>query len=163
MATTTIAEALSSLLSTNWNLGAPLNAANIHFDVGWVDREWIGSSLANNASPQVIVSGPMMSPLRYFGKSATADAGRRLLSYSRYVVNIWLRVAAGSDGDIEEDYAFQMRDEVVRILNENGCSIATPTYVTLVVPLDRGRVLHELDKTPRLYRIEITAQVNYQT
>jgi len=158
MAVTTIAEGISALLAANWGLAAPLATADIHFDVGWVDRQWIGQS---NASPQVIVSGPMTSPIRYFGmETAVSAAKQHLLSYGIYVINIWLRIMAGTDGDVEEDYAEQMRNEVVRIINE-GC-ITTPTRVTYLIPRDMGRALHELDRTPRLLRFEITVQANYQ-
>lgn len=160
MATVTVIEAISSLLSTEWNLAAPLAAANLHFDVGWIDRQWIGFS---DSSPQIIVSGPIVSPIRFFGPRTTASLGHHLLSYGRYVVNIWLRIMAGTDGDLEADYMELLRVEVVRILNEKGCTVLVPAALTMVIPLDYGRALHELNQTPRVLRYEITFQANWQT
>lgn len=159
MATVTIAESITALLSgAAWTLAAPLAAANIHFDTGWVDRQKIGFS---DPSPQIITSGPMSSPNRFFGQRTAASAAKlHLLSYGRYVINIWVRIMAGTDGDAPEDNMELLRNEVVRIINEN--CITTPTSVTYLVPLDQGRALHELDRTPRLLRFEITVQANYQ-
>ena len=158
MATVTIAESITALLVANWTLAAPLAVLDIHFDTGWVDRQWIGQS---DASPQVITSGPMSSPNRFFGQRTAASAAKlHLLSYGRYVINIWVRIMAGDDGDVGEDYAELIRNEVVRIINEE--CIVLPTGVTYLVPLDQGRALHWLDRTPRLHRFEITVQANYQ-
>jgi len=160
VSTTTVAEAIKDLLEAEWGLGAPIAAANIHFDVGWIDRQWIGFS---DASPQIIVSGPMSSPIRFFGRELSSEDGLHMLSRGRYVVNIWLRIMAGSDGDVEEDYMELMREEVVRILNEKGCTVATPTDLTYVKPLDYGRGLHELYLTTRVLRFEISFFANWQT
>jgi len=158
LSTTTIAEAITALLSSKWGLGAPLAAGDIHFDTGWVDRQWIGQSAA---SPQIIATGPVDSPIRHFGKKTVGAAGKHhLLSYEIYLINVWVRVPAGADGDTEEDYAESMRREVVDIINEN--CITTPSGVTYLTPLDRGRAIHERERTPRVFRFEITVQANYQ-
>jgi hypothetical protein len=159
----TIAEAITALLVVQWNLAAPLAAVNIHFDTGWLDRKWLTFS---SPAPQIISSGPMTSPIRFFSPdvnpgTGTPDAGHHLLSYGIYVVNIWVRIPAGEETQTAWDIVELLRNEVVRILNEN--CITVPGGVTFVIPLDYGRALHELNVTPRVLRFEITVQANYQT
>ena len=161
MSTTTIAEAIMALLESNWSLAAPLTAADIHFDCGWLDRQWLAFS---RPSPQIIVSGPIASPNTFYGKAAAADAGLHLFAYNRYVVNVWVRLGAGEvGGGTHPDTAELLRDEVVKIINEHRCDIVTPAGITFLLPLDRGRALHELNMSPRVLRYEITVQVNQQT
>jgi len=108
----------------------------------------------------------MASPIRFFSPdvnpvTGASDAGHHLLSYGIYVVNIWVRIPAGEETQTAWDVAELLRNEVVRILNEN--CITVPSGVTFVIPLDYGRALHELNVTPRVLRFEITVQANYQT
>ena len=162
MAVVTIAEAVLAVLTTNWTLGAPLAAANIHFDTGWIDREWTG---ATDAALQIIVTYMGDGPITYFGRLTTASRGHYLLGYLDYVVNVWVRVPAGVGGGDDQlylDYAEQLRWEVVDLLNHFGCSVATPTRTGPILPLGFGRAIHELDRTPRILRFEIPVLVWHQ-
>jgi len=159
MATTTIPEEIATSLATNWGLAAPLDAAHLHFDADWVDRKQLR---ATNVNAQIIVSGPIASPIRYFGPGVTAgvlDPGLTLMTYHRYVVNIWVPIPAGDERDIWGDYAEQIRLEVIRIINEQRNSF-TCAKIKFAIPLDAGRALHELDVTPRILRYEITIQAD---
>ena len=162
MATTTIAESVLAVLTTNWTLAAPLAAANIHFDTGWIDREWIGHS---DAALQIIVTYIGAGPIDYFGRITTASRGSHLLALLDYVVNVWVRIPAGVGGGDDQlylDYAEQLRWEVIDLLNHYGCSVATPTKVGPILPRGFGMALHELDRTPRILRFEIPVLVWYQ-
>jgi hypothetical protein len=157
MSTTTVAETILAELVAHWSLAAPLAAANIHFHVDWYDPKWPDQ-------PQITVTGPISSPNRFFGPKVTAGvpaAGLHLFSFQRFLVNIWVRVPAGEDSDDQSNYAEQMRIEVVKILNEQRAGYTLP--IGLVIPLDAGRALHELDRTPRILRYEVTVQANYKT
>jgi len=122
--------------------------------VDWYDPKQPGK-------PQITVTGPISSPNRFFGPASAAAAGLHLLSYQRFLVNIWVVVPAGEDSDDQSDYAELMRIEAVKILNEQRAGYTLP--IGLVIPLDEGRALHELDRTPRLLRYEIMVQVSYKT
>jgi len=162
MAVVTIAEAIVTVLTANWTLAAPLAAADIHFDTGWIDREWTG---ATDPAIQIIVTYMGVGPISYYGRVATANRGHHLLGYLDYVVNVWVRIPAGvggADDQLYLDYAEQLRWEVVDLLNHYGCSIATPVKVGPVLPLGFGLALHELDRTPRILRFEIPVLVWYQ-
>ena len=154
MSTTTVAETILAELVAHWSLAAPLAAANSHFHVDWYDPKWPDQ-------PQITVTGPISSPNRFFGPASAAAAGLHLFSFQRFVVNIWVRVPAGEDSDDQSDYAELMRIEAVKILNEQRAGYTLP--IGLVIPLDEGRALHELDRTPRILRYEITCQVNIKT
>ena len=153
MSTTTVAETILAELVAHWTLANPA-AADIHFHVDWYDPK-------QPKKPQITVTGPISSPNRFFGPASAAAAGLHLLSYQRFLVNIWVVVPAGEDSDDQSDIAELMRIEVVRILNEQRAGYTPP--IGLVVPLDEGRALHELDRTPRLLRYEIMIQVNDKT
>ena len=162
MATTTIAEAVLAVLTTNWTLAAPLAVLNIHFDTGWLDREWTG---ATDAALQIIVTYIGEGPINYFGRVTTASLGHHLLGYLDYVVNVWVRIPAGvgeGNDQLYLDYAERLRWEVVDLLNHYGCSVADPTSVGSIFPLGFGRAIHELDITPRILRFEIPVLVWYQ-
>jgi len=160
MSTTTVAEQIAACLRTNWGLADPLAAADVHFDVGWVDRKQL------RYKPQVIVSGPISSPMRYFTPrivGGVAEPGLHLFSFARYVVNVWIIIPAGEESQRHADWAELMRIEVVRILNEHRCDggcYSAP--LGCVFPLDYGRALHELDVTPRIIRYEVACQANYK-
>ena len=99
-----------------------------------------------------------------FGPNYTVSNLLHLLTYERYPVNVWKTIPRGADGDAEEDYVELMRKEVVRILNTERANYAgTHADLSLVFPLDEGIARHERDRTPRLLRVEITVQANYQT
>jgi len=138
--------------------GAEDRVANVHFDVGWFDSAYDGM-------PQVTCYGPIAAPTRFFGPDYTAAPTMlHLLTYERYLVNIWKTIPVNTDGDTEEDYVELMRKEVIRILNVERANYAgTHADLTLVIPLDEGRALHERDRVPRLLRVEIMVQANYQT
>jgi len=162
MATTTIPEEIIASLATNWALLNPLDAGHLHFDVGWVDRKQLR---ATNVNAQIIVSGPIASPIRYFGPDVrvlpdTLFPGLTLMSFHRYVVNIWVPIPAGDETDTWRDYAEQIRYEVVRILNEERANF-TCTKIAFEIPLDEGIARHEIDVHPRILRYEITFQVNH--
>ena len=166
MATVTIPEEVSAMLVAQWGLAAPISTAEIHFDVGWVDRKWLR---ATNTNAQVIVSGPVASPIRYFGPHwiggvgvGALSPGLRLLAYHLYVVNIWVPIPAGDERHIWEDYAEQIRFEIVRILNEQRSGFVC-TKIMFLIPRDMGVARHELDVTPRIMRYEISFQVDHMS
>ena len=145
----TAARAILADLQTQWSLVDPLDAGNIHFHADWYDGKQI--------KPQITITGPISSPVRYFGPPAET-AGLHLLSWMKYLVNVWVRIPAGEDSTRHSEYAEQMRKEVVRILNKRRESYGLP--IGLVIPIDQGRAFHELDSTPRILRYEITVQAN---
>jgi len=165
MAYTTIPTGIRNALVANWALAAgPTDVDHINFDTGWVDRRQLR---ATNITAQVIVSGPIAGPIRYFGPDVVAGVvapGLRFLTYHRYVVNVWVPIPAGDERLVWDDYAEEIRFEVVRILNElrSGFAAIPPGCPTIMfeIPLDAGRALHELDATPRILRYEITIQVD---
>lgn len=156
MSTTTVAEAILSKIQSSWSLGAP-TSADIHFHVDWYDPKY-------PLVPQITVTGPIASPIRYFGPNVVAgvpNAGLHLLSFQLYMVDIWVVVPRGEDSDDQSDVAELMRIECVKILNQQRASFALP--IGLVFPLDEGRPLHEVDRTPRLLRYSILVQANNKT
>ena len=166
MAYTTIPRGIVNTLVANWALAVGLTDANhINFDTGWVDLKQLR---ATNITAQVIVSGPIAGPIRYFGPDVSAlgvvAPGLRLLTYHRYVVNIWVPIPPGDLRLVWDDYAEEIRFEVIRILNEqrSGFAAVPPgcPVIMFEIPLDAGRALHELDTTPRILRYEITFQVD---
>ena len=164
MSTTTIPEEVAAMLAAQWGLAAPIDAAHLHFDVGWVDRKQLR---ATNINAQIIVSGPIASPIRYFGPRLVAgpdtmSPGLILMSFHRYSVNIWVPIPAGDETDVWRDYAEQIRYEVVRILNEQRSGY-TCAKIQFSIPLDEGIARHEIDITPRILRFEITFQVNHHS
>ena len=162
MATTTIPEEISAMLVAQWGLAAPIDTGHLHFDVGWVDRKQLR---ATNVNAQIIVSGPISSAMRYFGPDVVAGVvapGLRLLSYHHYVINIWVPIPAGDERDIWDDYAEQIRFEVIRIINEQRSNF-TCAKIMFAIPLDAGVARHELDATPRILRYEITIQVDHMS
>ena len=157
MSVTTVAESILSELQNHWSLTGDLAAAKVHFHVDWYDPKWPDK-------PQMTVTGPISSPNRFFGPKVTGGSvspGLHILSYQHFLVNCWVRIPAGEDSDDQSDYAEQMRIEAVKILNEQRAGYSAP--LGLVFPLDSGRALHELDRTPRLLRYEIAVQANYKT
>ena len=163
MATVTIPEEISAMLLAQWGLLAPISIAEIHFDVGWVDQKWLR---ATNTNAQVITSGPIASPMRYFGPDVSAlgvvAPGLRLLSYHRYVINIWVPIPRGDLRGVWEDYAELIRFEVIRIINEQRSNF-TCAKIMFAIPLDAGIARHELDATPMILRYEITIQVDHMS
>ena len=152
MPTDSIADQLKDMLVNNWALAAPIAVADIHFDIGWYDAR-------KSEYPQVTVS-PLF-PLRdieYFGESLT-HVPLHFIAREIYVVNLWIRVDAGREGDIEEEEQIEdMREEVVRILTTQWKSFAAP--LGAVLPRNRGRNLSVIDKQARQLRFEIEVQVN---
>ena len=161
--TTTIPEEISAMLVAQWNPALLAPATMIHFDWGWVDQKWLR---ATNIDAQVIVSGPIASPMRYFGPDVSAlgvvAPGLRLLSYHRYVINIWVPIPRGDLRGIWEDYAELIRFEVIRIINEQRSNF-TCAKIMFALPLDAGIARHELDATPMILRYEITIQVDHMS
>ena len=161
MATVTIPQEIAATLdSVLWLLAAPISRSQIHFDTEWVDRKWLR---ATNTNAQVIVSGPISSTTRFFGPEVTlgvVSPGLHLLNYHWYTINVWVPIPAGDETDIYEDYAEQIRFEIIRIINEQRNSF-TCAKITFAIPLDAGVALHELDRTPRILRYEITIQVDH--
>lgn len=165
MAYVTIPTGIRNALVANWALAAgPTDAAHINFDTGWVDRRQLR---ATGITAQVIVSGPIAGPIRYFGPDVVGGVvapGLRFLTYHRYVVNVWVPIPAGDERLVWDDYAEEIRFEVVRILNElrSGFALIPPGCPDIMyeIPLDAGRALHELDATPRILRYEVTIQVD---
>lgn len=166
MAYVTIPQGIMNALTANWALVAttPVGVTRIHFDVGWVDRKQLR---ATNITAQVIVSGPIAGSIRYFGPDVVAGVvapGLRLLTYHRYVVNIWVPIPAGDERTVWDEYAEEIRFEIIRILNEvrSGFAAIPPgcPVIMFEIPLDAGRALHELDVTARILRYEITIQVD---
>jgi len=160
LATTTIPEEVSAMLAAQWGLASPIDTAHLHFDVGWVDQKQLR---ATNINAQIIVSGPVASPMRYFGPDVVAGVvapGLRLLSYQRYVINIWVPIPYGDMRDTWDDYAEQIRFEVIRIINEQRSNF-TCAKIMFAIPLDAGVARHELDAVPRILRYEITFQADH--
>ena len=164
MATVTIPEEITAMLIAQWGLVAPISTAEIHFDVGWVDMKQLR---ATNINAQVITSGPIASPTRFFGPNVNlltgaVDVGLRLLNYHRYVINIWVPIPRGDLRGIWEDYAEQIRFEVIRIINEQRSAFVC-LKIMFAIPLDAGIARHELDATPMILRYEITIQVDHMS
>jgi len=166
MAYTTIPQGIRNALVANWTLAAGLtDVDHINFDVGWVDLKQLR---ATNITAQVIVSGPIAGPIRYFGPDVSAlgavSPGLRFLTYHRYVINVWVPIPYGDLTLVWDGYAEEIRFEIIRILNElrSGFALIPPGCPTIMfeIPLDAGRALHELDATPRILRYEITIQVD---
>lgn len=166
MAYLSIPAELTASLVANWGLAAPVAAANIHFDSGWFDRKWLR---ATNTNAQVTVSGPVASPMRYFGVHwiggvgvGALSPGMRLISYHLYAINVWVWIPAGDERYLYDGYAEQIRLEVIRIINEQRMSY-TCTKIHFAIPRDAGVARHEFDVTPQLLRYEITIQVNHMS
>jgi hypothetical protein len=160
---TTVAATIVDCLQANWGGAVVPAVGDIVFTDGWYrSREDV------RTKPQVTVSGPYDSRNRFFGPAVVAGVprpGLHLLSFQHYRVNIWVTVPRGEysdDESIYNTYAEDMREEIVRILNEQRCSCyAEP--LGIVVPLDQGVARHELNRTPRVLRYEILVQVNRKT
>ena len=163
MAVTTIAETIIDCLQANWG-GAIVPAVG---DIIW-SPEWFRSRGNVRDEPQVTVTGPVSSRIRFFGPAVTAGVpapGLHLFSYHHYRINVWVTIPRGAydaDDSLYYDYAETMRYEIVRILNEKRCTCyAEP--LGLVFPLDEGIARHEFNRTPRMIRYEILIQVNRKT
>ena len=68
-------------------------------------------------------------------------------------MNVWYEVPSGAPGAAEYANIESMRQEVVRIINHNRHALVP---FNIIVPLDEGVSLHEIDKPPRVLRYEVT-------
>jgi hypothetical protein len=161
---TTVAATIIDCLQANWGGAVVPAAADIIFS-----DEWYRSRDDVRDKPQVTVTGPVSSRNRFFGPAVTPPTtrapGLHLFSFQHYRVNVWVTIPRGKYDDdeaVEYTYAEDMRNEIVRILNEQRCSCyADP--LGIVVPLDQGVGRHEFNRTPRMLRYEILVQVNRKT
>jgi len=155
LAYTTILEEVAEMLETEWGLADPLDASHLHFDAGWFDRKQLR---ATNINAQIIVSGPVSSSITYFGSDVVGGVvadGLRLVNHQYYVINVWVPIPAGDERTIYDDYAEQIRFEIVRIINENRSDF-TCAKIMFALPIDAGIMRHELNAEPRILRYEIT-------
>jgi hypothetical protein len=134
----TLAGSLVALIESSWSLAGELAPSNIRFHEGWFDRDY--------ARPQVTVSDLANPKGQYYG-TLTVDF------YPRYSVNVWHEIPSGAPGTAEYANIESMRQEVVRIVNHNRHTLAP---FNIIVPLDEGVSLHEIDEPPRILRYEIT-------
>ena len=152
---TTVAATIIDCLQANWGGGI----TPVVGDIIWSD-EWFRSRDDVRDMPQVTVTGPVSSRIRFFGPAVTGGvpaAGLHLFSFQHYRVNVWVTIPRGDytvDESIYYTYAEDMRNEIVRILNEQRCSC-------YAAPLGLAR--HEFNRTPRMIRYEILIQVNRKT
>jgi hypothetical protein len=105
-----------------------------------------------------MVSPSGSDPIEYFGPTV----GHNFMHYIArdvYVANVWLPIPSGSEGANEEQYRNQMREEVIRILVTQTSNFSAP--LGRVLPINRGRNLSEMNRTPRLLRFQIPFWVNY--
>ncbi len=153
MAVETVAEQIRNMIANNWSLLGNLVAVKVHFDVGWYDAKY-------STRPQVTVRHLMTPMHRFFGPDVEGGhVGYNIMAFERHIVNCWLEIRRGMDGNVAENQIDEMRREVVRIMN-NQCK-SYPPPLGLVIPLDQGLALHEWDRTPRLLRYEILVQATY--
>lgn len=136
----TLAGSLVAYLESNWSLTGDLAAANLEFHEGWYNKDQL-------AKPQVTVND-MANPKGQFYGTYLVDF------YPRYTVNVWYTIPRGAAGTLEYGYAESLRHEVVRIVNSNRSGL--PHLFNIIVPIDEGTPLHEVDSTPRVLRYEIT-------
>ena len=151
MASDSVSKVVLNVIQSNWSLGGALSPSLIHFASGWFDNDYTNQ-------PQLTVSPSDSDPTEYFGPTV----GHNMMHYiSRdiYVVNIWLPIPSGSAGANEEQYRNQMREEVMRILVTQTSNFSAP--LGRVLPMNRGRNLSEMNRTPRLLRFELPFWANY--
>ena len=152
----TEATQVKDMLENNWSLAGDLLAASLHFDVGWWDHDII-------EKPQITVSHLYSDgDISMFGRSEV-DGDRKMLIHEILAVNIWIIIEQGAQtvADEREEDLGEIRKEVVRILNQQYNSYPPP--ICSVVPLDRGRYLHDLRATPPMLRCEILIRTGIAT
>jgi len=148
----TVAEQVKTKLYDNWTLTGILAKTKIHFNTEWYDGDVPG--------PQISVCPLFRTQHDMFGPRL-GSTSMSLMSYDRYVVNLWYPIPFGESGHEHTAAIEQMRIEVVRILNAQRETYTLP--VSMVIPLDQGNPRHSHIKIPRLLRIEVLIQVDIAT
>jgi len=148
----TVAEQVKAKLVASWTLTGPLAKTKIHFNTEWYDGDVPG--------PQISVC-PLFRPQHDMFGPAPGSTTMSLMSYDRYVVNLWYPIPVGESGHEQTAAIEQIRIEVVRILNAQRETYTLP--VSAVIPLDQGNPRHDHDRIPRIIRIEILIQVDIAT
>lgn len=154
MAVNSVATQIKDMLEANWALASPA-AADIAFTVEWYDARAVDTEY------QVTVTHWYSPPSRWFGPNYP-DMMLKAFNTDRYQVNVWVRIPRGDLTRNQELIAWNMKNEVWRLLNANRDQFTPP--IGLVIPLDYGRQLNEenADRTPRILRWMIEVQANFK-
>lgn len=147
--TESISKTIIDDIYAEWALLTPLSKTEIHWEPGWYNPDYPNM-------PQITVNFLVSDPTEWFHGYTSP---MRYISRDGYLLNIWVPIPAGSDGDDEEKYVSQMQEEAFRALVAITSTPASP--IGRVLPINRGRALNELNRTPRLLRWEIPFWVNY--
>jgi len=154
LAVNSVATQIRDMIEANWALADP-PASEIAFTVEWYDPR------ATAQENQVTVTHWFSPDARWFGPYTPGGPLKAFVA-DMYQVNIWVRVPRGDLTRTQELRAWNMKNEVWRLLNANRDKFSPP--VGLVIPLTYGRQLNEQagNRTPRLIRwmIEVQAMMH---
>ncbi len=137
---------LLAYCQNQWSISSP-TAANIVWSDNWFNPLF-------PYSPQLSFTD-LASPIgQMFGSSGT----QTIMYRPRFVVNVWNQIPAGSSGTAEAQAAENMRKEVARIFRAgmNGTYGGSLSPLMVCLPENQGIPRHEVDKTPRVLRFELT-------
>lgn len=155
MAVNSVATKIRDIVEENWGLISPA-VDDIDFSVEWFDAR------ATATEYQVTITHWHSPPARWFGPLYPEMPLKAFIT-DRYQANIWVRIPRGDLTRDQELVAWNMKNEVWRLLNANRDRYTLP--VGLVIPLDYGRQLNEgaANRTPRLLRWMIEVQATMKT
>lgn len=142
----TLEGSIRAALVSGWSL---TGEAEVTKKVVFPTKNWHDSDYLSQ--PQITVTHLAEGSGKFF--TGTADG--RLLMHTNplYLVNVWVPIPRGANGDAETVLIEQLRVEVNRVILAAKSSVAD---FRPLVPKDSGRPLHELDREPRILRYEIT-------
>ncbi len=142
----TLTGSLSTYCKNQWNITSP-KSTKIHWSENWFDPTYPDN-------PQISFTDLTSPQTQMFGSGGT----QTIMYRPSFLVNVWNQIPRGSSGTAEAQNVENMRKEVARIFRAgmNGTYGGSLTPLLVCLPQDKGVARHELDKTPRTLRFELT-------
>lgn len=150
---TRLAGSLLSFIQCTWEAAVIPGTAAIIWSEGWWDSK-------HPLNPQISVTDLTSVEIGRYN-----TGGSLAFKYKpMFLVNVWQQIPVGASGTWESQNVENMRFEVAKLFRTyfSGTAVTGANYAgslgpfCVVLPVDYGRPLHELDKEPRMLRYEIT-------